>query len=191
MSDLGQYDGGYGSVDLFGLDEFGMPVGLGSTWGAVIGAAVQSSSAAAIRHFANKHKYSEMYGALAGVAVGGAMFAMGEKARYAGITAGLVALVNGGIRTVEKMLVTKEKVADVTKENTTAAGMGLVEVSPHPTIGLPTIEPTASIGGLGMPPQLVGAGDYGMGQNPAAQQAELVGPGFSGLSSHFGHTIFG
>jgi hypothetical protein len=55
-------------------------------------------------------------------------------------------------------------------------------------MGMPTIQPSASIG---MPPQLVGTGDYGMGQNPGANQAELVGPGVSGLASHFGTTIFG
>lgn len=180
MSDLGRYDEGYGSVDLFGLDEFGQPAGLGSVWGAAIGAAVQSGSAAAIRHFANKHKYSELYGAMAGVAVGGAMFAMGEKARYAGLTAAVVSLVNGGVRTLEKAMSTKEKVADVTKENTDTNGMGLVEISPHPTIGLPVIEPSAAIGNTVMPPQLVGT-----------DQAELVGPGFGGMGSHYGNTIFG
>ena len=51
-----------------------------------------------------------------------------------------------------------------------------------------TVEPTQM---LGMPPQLVGAGDYGLSQNPAAAQAQLVGAGISGLGSHFGSTIFG
>jgi hypothetical protein len=42
------------------------------------------------------------------------------------------------------------------------------------------------------PPTLVGAGDYGMSDNPGAQQAKLLGgPNYSAMGAHFGATLFG
>lgn len=42
------------------------------------------------------------------------------------------------------------------------------------------------------PPTLVGAGDYGMSENPAAQQTKLLGgPNLSAMGAHFGATLFG
>ena len=42
------------------------------------------------------------------------------------------------------------------------------------------------------PPTLVGAGDYGMGDNPGLQQARLLGgPSVSTMGAHFGATLFG
>ena len=42
------------------------------------------------------------------------------------------------------------------------------------------------------PPTLVGAGDYGMNDNPGAQQAKLLGgPNYSAMGAHFGATLFG
>jgi len=42
------------------------------------------------------------------------------------------------------------------------------------------------------PPTLVGAGDYGMGNDPgAAQVRTLGGPGISAMGAHFGATLFG
>ena len=42
------------------------------------------------------------------------------------------------------------------------------------------------------PPTLVGAGDYGMSENPAVQQTKLLGgPNLSSMGMHFGATLFG
>lgn len=42
------------------------------------------------------------------------------------------------------------------------------------------------------PPTLVGAGDYGMSDNPGAQQTKLLGgPSVSAMGAHFGATLFG
>jgi len=42
------------------------------------------------------------------------------------------------------------------------------------------------------PPTLVGAGDYGMSDNPAVQQTKLLGgPNLSSMGMHFGATLFG
>jgi len=201
MSDLGRYEEeDYDGVDLFGLDEFGQPAGLGTNWGALIGATVQTGTAIAMRQMVGKNKYAEGYGALAGVLVGGAMWAMKHRARAAGVTTMLVSAINGGLRQMEVLMFAKEAAkqgaadaaAEAEKSGNTD-GMGRVEIEPSATVGLPTIEPSATISGagLGMPPQLVGAGNYGMSDNPAAKQAELVGPGVSGLGSHFGSTLFG
>ena len=193
MSDLGNYEE-YGSVDLFGLDEFGQPQGMSQNWGAAIGAATQASVAIAVKEFTSMRAYSEGIGAVAGAAVGGAMIAM-PNARAAGWTTVITSLVQGGLRQLHSMVSKKEQ------------ALGLVEIENMPRVGgpmngafgYPTIERQALVpgsagldgAGLSMPPQLVGAGDYGMGANPAAQQAQLVGPGLSGLGTHFGATLFG
>jgi hypothetical protein len=42
------------------------------------------------------------------------------------------------------------------------------------------------------PPTLVGAGDYGMGDNPGVAQTKLLGgPSVSALGAHYGATLFG
>ena len=42
------------------------------------------------------------------------------------------------------------------------------------------------------PPTLVGAGDYGMSDNPAVQQTKILGgPNLSSMGMHFGATLFG
>lgn len=42
------------------------------------------------------------------------------------------------------------------------------------------------------PPTLVGAGDYGMANNPAVTQTKLLGgPNLSSMGAHFGATLFG
>jgi len=185
----------YGSVDLFGLDEFGAPVGIAQPIGAAVGAASQWGAALAVKKWTKQGKYAEGIGALAGAAAGGAMM-LYSGTRAAGWTALAAALVGGGLRQLE---------ASVMKTN-----LGLVEIQPAPVVsgfgatntagtgffgadgmGIPTLQPAPVVNGLEMPPQLVGAGDYGMSQNPAAQQAVLVGTTPMGMASHYGGTIFG
>ncbi len=223
MSDLGRRDDymgdEYGSVDLFGLDEFGQPVGLSAPVGAGLGVLFQTGTAIAVRRFTDMDKWSEGIGAVAGAVAGGAMMAF-PNSRHAGMTAVIASLVSGGLRQAEQMLSAKEAVKqDAVKKDTTTTtkGYGLPTIAPswsaypgeltpqrNGQMGYPTVHNQFIVpgsmgpgstsqfeGNLGMPPQLVGAGDYGLSQNPAAQQAQLVGPGVSGLGSHYGSTIFG
>ncbi len=205
----------YGSVDLFGLDEFGQAVGPYPAIGAALGVGVQTAAAILVRRFTAQDKWSEGIGAVVGMAAGAGMMAM-EKTRAMGWTMVAASGVGGLLRQLETLYMPVEKAkadagaaaaAIAPASQTTqaavvesgaassggaASGMGMVQVDPAYSLGLPTIEPSASLGsGMGLPPQLVGAGDYGLSQNPAARQAQLVGPGISGLGSHFGSTIFG
>jgi hypothetical protein len=206
-NELGAYDDHMsGSVDLFGLDEFGQAVGLGPNWGAAIGAAAQSGGAMAVRRMTTMDDYAEGIGAAIGVGAGAVMMAF-PGSRAAGWTAAITSLVSGGIRQLENML-GSEKAANAARnavQNGGAAGaFGLPVIDPQALVpgsaglmggglGLPTIEPSATVGPADLqgPPQLQGAGDYGLGNNPAAAQAQLVGPALSGLGSHYGATLFG
>jgi len=206
-NELGAQEDYMGSVDLFGLDEFGQPVGLGANWGAAIGAATQSSVAMAVRRFTDFADYAEGIGAALGAGAGAIMLAF-PGARNAGWTAAITSLVSGGIRQIETMM--GPSAADIARMQALVTavspgtnGIGLPTVEAQQlvpgsagmsgvSLGLPTIEATASLGAAAGPPQLQNAGDYGLANNPAAQQAQLVGaPGLSGLGGHFGSTIFG
>ena len=168
-------------TDLFGLDEFGNPQGLAEHWGAAIGAFSQSASAVAMRKFGKAGKwtkYSELLGAVVGVAAGGVMYGMGHKS--AGITSALTAAITGGVR----------QVAQLTKLD---PGLGIATYDTVPTLGYAAINRQALVPGsqgLSGPPQLEGASFKGTAAL-GAQQAQLVGAQVSGLSSHFGSTIFG
>lgn len=191
---LGAYNSDeYGSVDLFGLDEFGQPTGPYPAFGAGLGAGIQAGAALIARKY-GKDKWAEAIGTGVGVAASMAML-MVPKMRTMAWTAFGAAVGGGLVRQLENSLVKKEKekqengeAEKAAEKNGAASGYGMVEIEPTETLGLPTVEPTQA---LGMPPQLVGAGDYGLSQNPAAAQAQLVGPGVSGLGAHFGSTIFG
>ncbi len=211
----------YGSVDLFGLDEFGQAVGGPAmpAIGAALGAGTQAGTAWAVRAMTDMDKYAEAIGMGVGVVAGGAML-MIPTARTAAWAAIAASLVGGGIRQLEQMVSKKEAVKqDAVKTTTPTKGWGIAAIEPswsaypgeltppggmNGQMGYPTVSDQFIVPGsmgpgstsqfeghLGMPPQLVGAGDYGLSQNPAAQQASLVGPGVSGLGSHYGSTIFG
>ncbi|UCC72091.1 MAG: hypothetical protein JSV86_17235 [Gemmatimonadota bacterium] len=190
MSDLGSYDDMGGSVDLFGLDEFGQAVGMSANWGAGIGAAAQSLGAVAVRRFTGMGNYAEGIGAAVGVGAGAVMMAF-PGSRAAGWTAAITSLVSGGIRQLENMV------------GGSVQGIGMPVIDPQALVpgsaglmgglGLHAIEPSATVGpaNLSGPPQLQNAGDYGLSQNPGARQASLVGPQISGLGAHYGATLFG
>jgi hypothetical protein len=66
-------------------------------------------------------------------------------------------------------------------------GLGIHAIEPGYRVGLGQDE--AQLVG---PPQLANAGDYGLGSNPGVAQANaLGGPPISGLSMHYGATLFG
>ena len=90
-----------------------------------------------------------------------------------------------------------------------ASGLGIHTIEPGYAVpasglGAVTIDPAFPVqgsmpNGLGAarpelvgPPTLVGAGDYGMGENPAVAQSKLLGgPSVSALGAHYGATLFG
>lgn len=184
------------SIDLFGLDEFGQPVGGLSVYGGLIGGVTQTAAAMVFRRVTTNttmNKFSEGLGGVVGAIAGAAMWFAGDDYRAAGVSAGLTALVTGALRQAEVSLM---PVAGA------SAGWGMVSVDPQYMVpgssgmsgyglGLATIEPSASLRGLQGPPQLVGAGSYGLGDNPGASQVQLQGgPAISGLGAHFGATLF-
>jgi hypothetical protein len=85
-------------------------------------------------------------------------------------------------------------------------GFGIATIGPGYAVdglGEAVIDPAypipGSISGFGMsrpelvgPPTLMNAGDYGMSDNPAVTQTQLLGgPAISGLAGHFGATLYG
>lgn len=201
----------YGSVDLFGLDEFGQVSGPYPAIGAALGTGIQTLAAIGVRRFTTKDKWSEGIGAAVGIVAGAGMLAM-NSTRALGWTMIAASGISGLLRQAETLMMPVEKAkaeagaaaaaspalttqqeeaAAVSKTVEETQGMGMVQIDPQYALGLPTVEPSYALGNVGLPPQLVGAGDYGLSQNPAARQAQLVGPGISGLGSHFGSTIFG
>lgn len=127
-------DSGFGSVSLFGLDEFGQVTGMNPLWGAVAGAGFQTVGAIAARQFVDSFamdKWSEAIGAGVGVAAGGVMMAFGNT-RAAGVTAIATSLVNGGLRQIEalmfgatyadKLAAMNKKIASLKGEACTKAG---------------------------------------------------------------------
>lgn len=181
---LGEMDD-YGEVDLFGLDEFGAPVGLNPLWGGLAGGVVSTGTAMAVRAFTDMDSWAEGIGAGVGLLTGGIM-AFFPGSRAAGWTAIATSLATAGLRQLEALA--KQAAA------APSAGMGIYELAPgYPVagvtvepltggLGIHQIEKSAAVAGLGaqMPAELVG----NLGQQGAP--AELLG-----LGSHFGSTLFG
>lgn len=177
-------------VDFFGLNSFGAPAGgkLAIAGGAILGGGGQAGAAWAMRRWGGMYKWSEAAGA--GVAIAAAIPLMFFKStRAAAWIAVVTAAAAGAVRTMEIM------------SSAPAAGMGLTTFEPASRVGfgLTTMEPSAAVGaGLGAgrdPAQLLGIpvfGDNGLGANPAARTAQLLGvQGLSGFGSRFGATVFG
>lgn len=244
---------GSDDVDMFGLDEFGMPAGGDAMWGAMIGGGI-STGAAIITRAVTKptskiHQYSEAIGLLGGAVAAGAMMAF-PGTRHMGWAALATSFVTNGLRQIEASFfpahltigeaqaVAAAAAASPTgtapvAAATTSQGWGATVIDPTAVIrpyqgnglGIHTIEPGYAVhgGGFGAPtigpaypvpgsihasggsagfgqsrpelvgpPTLVGAGDYGMGDNPGAAQTRLLGgPSVSALGAHYGATLFG
>lgn len=197
------YGDDYGEVDMFGLDEFGQPVGMNPLWGAALGAGFQTGTAMAVRGLTDMDEWAEAIGAGVGL-LGGGIMAFFPGSRAAGVTAMAVSLVSGGLRTLEQFISDKEKMkAETAKANAGTTGYGSVTIEPTHTVGgfgqveieplsggfgIATIEPSAQVAGLGQAPQLLGY----LGQEQRAAQVQIEGgPMISGLGAHYGATIFG
>ena len=185
-------DGGdYGELDIFGLDEFGMPAGLNPLWGAVAGGALSTGAAMATRAFsADWGRWSEGIGAGVGVLAGAAM-AFFPGSRAAGWTAIATSLVTSGLRQLESLMTDNFGVYSVER------GYPVNGVTVEPLVGaglgVHMIEPSAQVNGAY--PELVGT-PYG--QAPAELLGALNGLGqeqqmpasLLGLGSHYGSTLF-
>lgn len=97
-------DGEVGEVDMFGLDEFGVPVGTNPLWGAVIGGGIGTVAAIATRKIAGHshklHHWAEGVGFLAAGVAGGAMIAF-PQTRQMGWAAVATAFMTNGLRQLE------------------------------------------------------------------------------------------
>jgi hypothetical protein len=97
---------GVGEVDMFGLDEFGQPVG-DAMWGSVIGGGIGTGIAIMTRAMTKPtskiHQFSELTGLLAGGAAGGVMMAF-PATRRMGVAAIATAFVTNGLRQLEQSL---------------------------------------------------------------------------------------
>jgi hypothetical protein len=193
-------DDGLGDVDMFGLDEFGEPVGMKSYWGSAIGGVAATGTAIAVRALSKSPtmlKHAEGIGLAAGVIAGGAMMAM-KGTRHAGWSAIAATLATSGLRYAEQLFMTPPLLGAVEIERTGVIRplQGDIDVrTMDGGMGIATIEPTGAVfsGGLGDGmPRLLGNTPH----NQREATAQLLGvPGLGGplaaMASSFGATLFG
>lgn len=193
-----------GSVDLFGLDEFGQVAGdpMQMHIGAGVGAAAQAAVTTMLKaktKSAKMYQFAELIGAGVGAAAGVGVGFVKKDWKAGGMAAAISAVAGGLTRFAAEKVLAKELAANALQMTAGAAvptaGWGMATVGPQYLVngglGIAAIEPSATVqGGLAGPPQLVG-GNYGLGDNAAAQQVQLQGgPVISGLGTHFGSTLF-
>lgn len=162
--DLGR---GYDDVDIFGLDEFGDPSGLGALYGAMVGAGVGTVASIGVRSFKPAWAASsELIGLGAGLAAGGAMVAF-PSTRHAGWVAMAAAVLNNGLRAAENYF----------KDSTPTAGLRGREIE------------YLSGGGLGRGLGMIQAEPLqGAAMGGPGQVALLGGPQVSPMAARYGAT---
>ncbi len=163
-SNLGR---GYDDVNIFGVDEFGDPAGLGALYGAMIGAGAGTVAAIGYRSFKGNDSFkSELVGLAVGVLAGAAMVAM-PKTRHAGWTAMASAVLSNGLRAAEAHF------KGLT--STPTAGMRIEHLRGA------QIEPLNGAGAqlLGPPAHLLGT---------SSQVQMMGGPQVSMMAAKYGHT---
>lgn len=122
-ADLGSYD----EVSMFGLDEFGAPVGIGPLYGAVIGVGAGTLTAIGVRSLTSYGAHSELIGLGVGVAAGAIMVAASESTRHAGWVAMAAAALNNGLRAVEQYF-RQGSVMGFTQIESRRAPLGLTQI---------------------------------------------------------------
>lgn len=193
-----------GSVDLFGLNQFGQNPGLSPIYGALIGGGVSSvaSFAAGKTHMAGKQ---HLIGFAAGAAAAGAMYSM-KATRHAAIGAlagaflasGLPmifkAVTGGGLGLPQVEYLSGLGVHDISYLN--GAGLGIPGIAPLPqTYGnVPGVN--GSHGGvagsqIGAPGSSAPIDLLGAATAQSNQVQLLGGPTISGLSAAYGATLLG
>lgn len=194
-----------GSVDLFGLNQFGQNPGISPIYGTLIGGGVAATAsfAASKTKFAGK---ANLIGFAAGTAAAGAMYA-NKGTRHAAIGAFAGAFLASGLPMLFRAI--------------SGGGLGVAQVEYLSGLGVHNVEYLNGAGGLGIPgiaplPQVYGNVPGAVGQNgsmagtqmgapnasapvdllgtPTAQsnQVQLLGgPAISGLSAAYGATLLG
>jgi hypothetical protein len=176
MKDSGDLGGDLGrrsefdDVDLFGLDEFGAPVGLAPLYGAMIGTGAGTLAAIGVRSM--KPEWggkSELIGLAAGVLAGGLMVAF-PGTRHAGWVAMASAGLNNGLRAVEQYYRSTGYgpfVAPAVFNPANAHPLGEQRIERRQGLGFPQIENRNQLMGLGrsrLPgASLVGPGKFNQG----------------------------
>lgn len=176
----------FGEVNLFGLDDFGEPVGLKPIWGGAIGAVVANGAAIGTRMATDDPdimKYDELIGTGAGVVASGVMMIF-KGTRAASWAALLTTLGSTGLRALEKALMSAEKKAQVAAS--TLKGITVERVPSLQGLGLTTVEQVPTL--QGPPPALVGTAMHGLAASPAAQQVPMI---LNGLAQSYGATYAG
>jgi hypothetical protein len=207
-------------VDLFGLDEFGEPVGMKALWGMAIGGGIATGTAIAIRAFnqgststVNYEKWSEGIGFVAGAVASGVMMAF-EGTRHAGIAGLTTAFLTNGLRQIERLLTDSYWDSQATSTTAGTRGIGVpvaerlngvvaerlngvvAERLNGRGLGVAVTEPVRQFQGVAgtrpgnQPPVNL------MGPGRLPRNAAHVGvmgnpPLLHGLGSHFGATVFG
>lgn len=184
---LGAYNYDYsdmGQVDLFGLNEFGMPEGMNPLWGAVIGGGIGTGTAIAVRALAGKaaagktdwSKYSEGIGFAVGGLSSGLMMAF-PGTRAAGWAGLAVAFMTNGLRALEQMFT----------KTTAVSGWGAAVIEPLNGVTIESLSPgTRDVNGFGVAdiqevPEAYGTipGVYGPDASQMPQLMAVAGPQLS------------
>lgn len=189
---LGAYDySDMGQVDLFGLNEFGMPDGMNPLWGAVIGGGIGTGTAIAVRALGGKPtvgktdwgKWSEGIGFAVGGLSSGLMMAF-PGTRAAGWAGLAVSFMTNGLRALEQMFT---KTSAATKKGAHVSGWGAAVIEPLDGVTIESLSPgTRDLSGFGVAdiqsvPEAYGTipGVYGPDQSQMPQLMAVAGPQLS------------
>lgn len=147
-------------------------------WGAMAAGAIGNGTSIGIRTFTGMDKNAELIGLGAGVATGVALM-MSPRTRAAGFTGVVVALVTNGLRFVEALASSKQKIKDL--EGAKATFLATKAETKVPIKDqLAAKQAEAQAGGFGMvtadPRQLAGFGAV------SAEQRQLAGNGLGVVS---------
>jgi hypothetical protein len=191
-----------GSVDLLGLNAFGMG-GVSPLYGTLIGGGTAGIAGILAKKFATPGGFVErndqLIGFGAGVAVSAAMFSM-KSTRSAAIYSLVGAFLTSGFHVLADMITgSRDK------------HLGIAQINALNGLGIPMLDnlpaPAGNVAGLGIPqitdlPQPAGLRGLGLPQmsnvtapigvaGPQLGRPQLVGMGTGGLASHFGATLVG
>lgn len=190
-----------GSVDLLGLNKFGINPGLSPIYGTLIGGGIAATTSIVLRHATSgaPAKYADLFGLGAGVLSAAALYAM-PGTRHAAFGALAGAFLAAAIPALERLLsgsgdagagvgypmIQSLGVPQIHALN--GSGLGVAQISPIPqSYGtIPGVAGSQLSGTGGPPVSLMGE------QSAQAQQATLMsGVQTSGVANHYGANLFG
>ena len=147
-----------GSVDLLGLNSFGMPVGMSPIIGTAIGGGVAGVGTIVLRRTSQAGN-AEAFGLLAGLAASGAMYAM-KSTRHAALGGVLGAFLASGLAWLEKTFI--------------GGGLGVPNIRALNGLGIPRAR---ALNGLGVP--MISQTSIPTGTIPGVAGNQLATPGLS------------